>query len=57
MRNFLEFEKPITELEGKINELRRLSDTGEMNIAEEITKLQTKVDRQLRQAYGKNQGD
>jgi acetyl-CoA carboxylase carboxyl transferase subunit alpha len=53
MRNFLDFEKPIAELEGKIDELRRLSDTGEMNIAEEIAKLQTKVDRQLRQTYGK----
>ena len=53
MRSFLDFEKPIAELEGKIDELRRLSDTGEMNIAEEIGKLQAKVDRQLRQTYGK----
>ena len=53
MRTFLDFEKPITELEGKIEELRRLSDTGEMNIAEEVGKLQAKVDRQLRQTYGK----
>ncbi|MCZ6605128.1 MAG: acetyl-CoA carboxylase carboxyltransferase subunit alpha [Alphaproteobacteria bacterium] len=53
MRSFLDFEKPIAELEGKIDELRRLSDTGEMNIAEEVAKLQAKVDRQLRQTYGK----
>ena len=53
MRNFLDFEKPIAELEGKIDELRRLSDSGELNIAEEVAKLQTKVDRQLRQTYDK----
>lgn len=53
MRSFLNFEKPITELEGKIDELRRLADTGKMNIAEEIAKLQTKVDKQLSTTYGK----
>ncbi len=53
MHNFLEFEKPIAELEGKIEELRHLSDDGEINIAEEVTKLQSKADRLLRQAYAK----
>ena len=44
MRTFLDFEKPIAELEGKIAELRHLSSTGEINIAEEIGRLQVKLD-------------
>jgi len=53
MPSFLDFEKPIAELEGKIEELRHLSDQGGMNIAEEVAKLQGKADRLLRQTYGK----
>ena len=53
MHNFLEFEKPIAELEGKIEELRHLSGDGELNIAEEVAKLQGKVDKLLAQTYGK----
>ncbi|MHA1600489.1 MAG: acetyl-CoA carboxylase carboxyltransferase subunit alpha [Alphaproteobacteria bacterium] len=53
MHNFLDFEKPIAELEGKIEELRHLSDDGEINIAEEVAKLQTKADRLLRQSYAR----
>lgn len=51
--NFLDFEKPIAELEDKIEELRHLSDSDEINIAEEINRLQVKVDRLLRAAYVK----
>ncbi|OIR09158.1 acetyl-coenzyme A carboxylase carboxyl transferase subunit alpha [mine drainage metagenome] len=51
--NFLDFEKPIAELEGKIEELRHLSDSDEINIAEEINRLQVKVDKLLRSTYGK----
>ncbi len=53
MHNFLDFEKPIAELEGKIEELRHLSDSGDMNIAEEVSKLQGKADRLLRQSYAR----
>ncbi len=53
MPTFLEFEKPIAELEGKIEELRHLSDAGDINIAEEVARLQGKADRLLRQTYGK----
>ncbi len=53
MHNFLDFEKPIAELEGKIEELRHLSDEGEINIAEEVARLQGKADRLLRQSYAK----
>lgn len=47
----LEFEKPIFELESKIRELRHLSDDGQINIAAEVTRLQAKVERLLRQTY------
>src|SRR5579871_320232 len=51
--NFLDFEKPIAELEAKIEELRHLSNSDQINIAEEINRLQTKVDRLLRTTYAK----
>lgn len=53
MRNFLDFEQPIAELEGKIEELRHLADTGEVNIADEVGKLQTKVDKLITTTYAK----
>ena len=49
----LDFEKPVAELEAKIEELRHLSDSGEVNIADEVARLQGKVERQLRGIYGK----
>ena len=49
----LDFEKPVTDLETKIEELRHLSDGGRVNIAAEIGKLQDKVNRQLQGIYGK----
>jgi acetyl-CoA carboxylase carboxyl transferase subunit alpha len=53
MTHYLDFEKPIAELEGKIEELRRLTSDAGVNIADEVGKLQSKVDKQLRTAYGK----
>ena len=53
MPTFLDFEKPIAELEGKIEELRHLSDGGDLNIADEVAHLQTKVERLLTQSYAK----
>lgn len=52
MSTFLDFEQPILELEGKIGELRRL-DTTQVDIADEINRLQAKVDRLLGQIYGR----
>lgn len=40
--NFLDFEQPIAELEAKIEELRYLGDDSEINIGEEIARLQAK---------------
>jgi acetyl-CoA carboxylase carboxyl transferase subunit alpha len=53
MPTFLDFEKPIAELEGKIEELRHLSNAGGVNIADEVGKLEGKVTRLLRQTYAK----
>ncbi len=40
--NFLDFEQPIAELEAKIEELRYVGSDNEINISEEIQRLQTK---------------
>lgn len=40
--NFLEFEQPIAELEAKIEELRFVETDSEINISEEISRLQAK---------------
>ncbi len=53
MRHYLDFEKPIAELEGKIEELRRMSEPEGLNLAEEVAKLTIAADKQLRAAYGK----
>ena len=49
--HFLDFEKPIAELEGRISELRHLSDPNGINIAEEVDKLEKKVDKDLKSTY------
>ena len=53
MLTHLDFEKPIAELEDKIEELRHLSSDSEVNIEEEVARLQAKVDRLLRSTYTK----
>lgn len=40
--NFLEFEQPIAELEAKIDELRYIGDDADVNINEEVSKLEAK---------------
>mgnify|MGYP003572298736 FL=1 len=40
--NFLDFEQPIAELEAKIEELRLVGDDNEINIQDEITRLEGK---------------
>ena len=53
MQNYLDFEKPIAELESKIEELRHLTDNGDINIADEVSKLQAKAGKLLKQTYAK----
>jgi acetyl-CoA carboxylase carboxyl transferase subunit alpha len=50
---FLDFEKPIADLEGAIMELRHRGDGEGVDIAEEVSRLQAKVERQLRATYAK----
>lgn len=40
--NYLEFEQPIADLEAKIAELRLVGDDNEINISDEITRLEEK---------------
>jgi acetyl-CoA carboxylase carboxyl transferase subunit alpha len=53
MRHFLDFERPIAELEGKIEELRHLSTSSEINIADEVGRLENTANRLLRQTYAR----
>ena len=50
MQNFLDFEKPLLEIQSKIEELRHLKDTSE-NIANELSELQEKFDKKLSNIY------
>ena len=51
IKHFLSFEKQISDLEGKIEELRHLSSGTDINIAEEIGKLQGAVSEELKSTY------
>ena len=51
IKHFLSFEKQISDLEGKIEELRHLSSGTDINIAEEIGKLQGAVSEELKTTY------
>lgn len=53
MTTYLEFEKPIAELESKISELRHLPNSGDVDIAEEVMRLQEKAQKQVRAIYAK----
>ncbi len=53
MDTFLDFEKPIAELEGKIKELRHLADQDGIAIEDEVAKLEGKVDKLLQQTYAR----
>jgi acetyl-CoA carboxylase carboxyl transferase subunit alpha len=49
----LEFEKPISELEGKVKELRHLSNGSDLDLNDEITRLEARAEKLLRQTYAK----
>ncbi|MCB1591987.1 MAG: acetyl-CoA carboxylase carboxyltransferase subunit alpha [Alphaproteobacteria bacterium] len=48
-----DFEKPILELESKIAELRHVDNSEAINIAEEISRMQNKAEKLLKQTYSK----
>jgi acetyl-CoA carboxylase carboxyl transferase subunit alpha len=50
---FLDFEQPIAELEGKIEELRYVQDDSALDISEEIARLQKKSQALTKDIYGK----
>ena len=50
---YLEFEKPIAELEKKIEELTLFTSNGNIDLEEEILKLQKKSDQQLAEIYSR----
>lgn len=50
-RNILEFEKNIADLESKIAELEALSDETDVNISEEIERLQLKSQSEMKSLY------
>ena len=45
MPTYLDFEKPIAELEARIAELRDTASAGEANIEAEIRKLEDRAER------------
>ena len=52
MRSYLDFEKPVAELEAKIEELRAVqADGGEVQVDEEIARLEAKAIATLRELY------
>ncbi|WP_445681021.1 acetyl-CoA carboxylase carboxyltransferase subunit alpha [Radicibacter daui] len=55
MQTFLEFEKPIAELEGRIRDLKSLDGTSahDVSVSDEVRALEDKVHKLLRQTYAK----
>jgi acetyl-CoA carboxylase carboxyl transferase subunit alpha len=53
MPTFLDFEKPLAELEARVAELRNTAQAGSLNIDAEIDRLQAKADRMLRDTYAR----
>ena len=52
MRSYLDFEKPVAELEARVDELRALAATGDSAaISEEITRLEAKASEELAELY------
>ena len=51
--NYLSFEQPIAELEGKIEELQLVGNDNDLNIAEEVTKLREKSRKLTESIYSK----
>ncbi len=51
MRSYLDFEKPVGELEQKIEELRAMQESGDVSVAEEIVRLEAKAAQTLKELY------
>ena len=53
MQNYLEFEKPIAELDRRIVELRGTASAGSINIDAEVERLDAKSSKLLRETYSR----
>jgi acetyl-CoA carboxylase carboxyl transferase subunit alpha len=53
MATFLDFEKPIAELDARVEQLRETAEAGELNIDSEIERLQAKSEKLLRDTYNR----
>jgi acetyl-CoA carboxylase carboxyl transferase subunit alpha len=53
MTSFLDFEKPIAELQGRIDELRETAADGAVNIDADVARLQAKSDKLLRDTFAR----
>ena len=53
MLTFLDFEKPIAELETRVAELRETATAGSIDIEAEVTRLETKAAKLLRDTYAR----
>jgi acetyl-CoA carboxylase carboxyl transferase subunit alpha len=49
--NFLDFEQPIAELEAKIQELRMVGTDADINLSEEISRLETKCNSLIKDTF------
>src|SRR6516225_2742994 len=53
MRSYLDFERPVAELEAKVEELRALQTGGDaITIGEEINRIEAKAAQALKELYG-----
>jgi acetyl-CoA carboxylase carboxyl transferase subunit alpha len=53
MLNYLDFEKPIAELETRVAELRETANSSDIDIDAEVGKLEAKANKLLRDTYAK----
>jgi acetyl-CoA carboxylase carboxyl transferase subunit alpha len=53
MPTYLDFERPISELAARIEELRETAEGSDLNIGTEIDRLEAKSERMLRETYAK----
>lgn len=51
--NFLDFEQPIVELEAKIAELRMVGTDADINLSEEIARLESKCNQLIKETFSK----
>jgi acetyl-CoA carboxylase carboxyl transferase subunit alpha len=53
MRTYLDFEKPVAELETRVAELRETASSSEIDIDAEVGRLETKANKLLRETYAR----